>query len=308
MMIKPIIKWVGGKTQIIDKIMEKMPEEMNNYREIFVGGRSVLIRLLELVKEGKIRIKKGIYAYDLNGELIGMYKNIQKTPKELYDKIKEYIDIYNECKEVNKENKENNKKPETEEEGRKNKESYYYWMRKKYNMKSKEEKKLIDGSALFIILNKTCFRGMYRSGKNGFNVPYGNYKNPEIINLEHLQEMSELIKDVKFRNYDFEKSIIKCEENDYMYLDPPYYPDKNFKTAFVNYNEDGFNEEKHKKLFDLIKETEKNKKIKFMLSNNDVNFVKNNFINYNIESFECKRLINSKTPNSKTTEVLIKNY
>jgi len=306
--MKPIIKWIGGKTQIIDKIMENMPEEMNNYREIFVGGGSVLIRLLELVKEGKIKIKNGIYAYDLNGELIGMYKNIQKNPKELYDKIKEYIDIYNECEEVNKENKENNKKPETEEEGRRNKESYYYWMRKKYNMMSKEEKKLIDGSALFIMLNKTCFRGMYRSGKNGFNVPYGNYKKPEIVNLEHLCEMSELIKDVKFRNYNFEKSIIKCEENDYMYLDPPYYPDKNFKTAFVNYNEDGFNQEKHKNLFDLIKETEKNKKIKFMLSNNDVEYVKDNFINYNIESFECKRLINSKTPNSKTTEVIIKNY
>ncbi len=310
MEIKPIIKWVGGKTQIINKILDNMPVEMNNYREIFIGGGSVLLGLLQRQKEGKIRIKGKIYAYDLNGVLIGMYINIRDKMEELYERVIYYITIYNECNNDEKmENKKREKKKiETEEEGRKNKENYYYWLRYKYNELIKDDKKSLEVSALFIILNKLCFRGLYRTGKNGFNASYGNYKNPEIINKEHLLNVSNLIKNVEFRNYKFEKSIIKCLEGDYMYLDPPYYPDTNFKSAFVEYTEDGFNDDKHKLLFDLIKQTEKNKNIKFMLSNNNVDFVKNNFTDYNIETFECKRTINSKNPEAKTMEILIKNY
>ncbi len=258
---------------------------MNNYREIFIGGGSVMMRVLEEEREGRIRIEGGIYGYDINESLIWMYKNIQKRPKELYNKIKEYKEEYERVED---------------------KEGYYYKIRREYNEMRKRKK--IENAALFIMLNKLGFRGMYREGKNGYNVPYGNYKNPEIINLEHLEKMSELIKKVKFRRYEFNKSINKAEENDYLYLDPPYYPDKNFKTAFVKYNQEGFDEEKHKELFNLIKEKGNNKRIKFMMSNNEVENVIMNFKDYTKIILECKRKINSKKPNSKTNELLIKNY
>jgi len=99
--IKPILKWVGGKTQIINKIIEKMPIEFNNYREIFLGGGSVLISILYLIRENKIKIHGEIYAYDLNEHLIHVYINIQNNHDALYVVLKNIIDEYNECQVMN---------------------------------------------------------------------------------------------------------------------------------------------------------------------------------------------------------------
>jgi DNA adenine methylase len=160
---------------------------------------------------------------------------------------------------------------------------------------------------MFIFLNKTCFRGVFRVGPRGFNVPYGNYNLPEIINREHLQEIHELIQNVKFECLDFKHSLLSTQPNDFTYLDPPYAPETS--TSFVKYTENGFNVENHKHLFQLIHQhTQENKKI--MLSNSDVSLVRDNFCNekYNILSIMCKRAIHSKTPDAKAKEVIIKNY
>jgi len=156
-------------------------------------------------------------------------------------------------------------------------------------------------------LNKTCFRGVFRVGPNGFNVPYGHYKNPEIINKEHLYEIHELIKNVIFECCDFNTSLKHIESNDFVYLDPPYAAEK--ITSFVGYTENGFNIDNHTNLFKHIHTlTETDKKI--MLSNADVTLVRDNFTNekYTISSILCKRTINSKNPESKAKEVIIKNY
>ena len=160
---------------------------------------------------------------------------------------------------------------------------------------------------MFIFLNKTCFRGVFRVGPKGFNVPYGNYDYPEIINKTHLDEIHNLIKDVIFECCDFTKSLSNIENNDYVYLDPPY--NKEFDTSFVGYTENGFGIEKHANLFDLCNELNNNN-IKFMMSNSNTEFVKQKFPEekYNIEFITAKRSINSKNPGSKTTEVIIRNY
>jgi DNA adenine methylase len=295
---KPIVKWVGGKTQIIDKLIADFPVEMNNYHEIFLGGGSVLLTLLSYVKNGFIKINGNIYAYDVNEALIYIYKNIQTRHNELYDALKTIIQDFNECG-----NGEINRKPGNIEEAKIAKENYYYWIRNEYNKIN--DKKSIVCSAMFIFLNKTCFRGLFRVGPNGFNVPYGNYKNPEIINKEHLEEIHHLIQNVVFECCDFSISLKKVQDNDFVYLDPPYAPEK--ETSFVGYTENGF--ENHNTLFDLIHElTEQNKKM--MLSNADVSIVRENFKNekYNISSILCKRSINSKNPDAKAKEVIIKNY
>lgn len=160
---------------------------------------------------------------------------------------------------------------------------------------------------MFIFLNKTCFRGVFRIGPKGFNVPYGHYNNPEIINKDHLNEIHNLIQNVIFRCCDFSISLNNIQENDYVYLDPPYAPKNN--TSFVGYTKDGFTMNNHINLFKLIHElTNQNKKI--MLSNSDVNLVHENFTDkkYNISYILCKRSINSKNPSEKTKEVIIKNY
>ena len=300
--LKPILKWVGGKTQILDKLIIDFPNEINNYHEIFLGGGSVLLALLTYVKNGTITINGNIYAYDLNEPLIYVYKNIQSHHTDLYNKLQDVIKEFNDCGDGII-----NRKPSNIEEAKISKENYYYWIRSQYNKLTLVDKKTTTGSAMFIFLNKTCFRGVFRVGPNGFNVPYGHYNNPEIINKEHLEEIHQLVQNVIFECSDFNLSLKNVKPNDFVYLDPPYAPEKD--TSFVGYTENGFNMENHKNLFKLIHDlTTADKKI--MMSNADVNLVRENFTNenYNTSSILCKRSINSKKPDSKTNEVIIKNY
>jgi DNA adenine methylase len=305
---KPIIKWVGGKTQILDIILEDFPKEIDNYYEIFIGGGSVLIGLLQEIKNKKIKVNEKIHAYDINEPLIFVYKNIQNNHNELYNKIQEIIIEFNN---IDIDGEIINRNSTNLEEALTSKESYYYWIRKSYNKLTSEEKKSILGSSYFIFLNKTCFRGLFRVGPNGFNVPYGNYKNPEIINKSHLDEIHLLIKDVLFECCDYKlilnKININFNKNDFIYADPPYAPEN--EKSFVKYSEHGFNEAEHLKLFEIYN-TLNNKKIKLMMSNADVKLVRDNFKldKFNIKSILCKRSINSKNPESKTNEVIIKNY
>ena len=292
---KPFLKWVGGKTQIINDIILKLPNEINNYHELFLGGGSVLLAILSLQKQNKIIIKNKIYAYDINSDLINVYKNIQKNKEELYKFINLYIKEYDSIK-----GSIINRKPTTIEEAKTSKESYYYWIRNKYN---NIDKNAIECSALFMFINKTCFRGMYREGPNGYNVPYGHYKKtPTIISKSDLNYISELIKDVEFKNCSFTESIKNVKDGDFVYLDPPYVP-KNSKS-FVGYVVDGFNLNTHKLLFNEIK---KMKNIKFVMSNSKVDLVIDNFKEYNRNDIIARRAINSKNPGSKTTEVIIYN-
>ena len=294
---KPFLKWVGGKTQIINKIIEKFPRKMNNYYEIFLGGGSVLLAILSLEKHGKIIIKNKIYAYDLNESLIDVYKNIQSNKNELFEYITTYITEYD-----NIVHNSINRNPSTIEEAKTSKESYYYWIRNKFN---NMDKKTIEYSALFMFLNKTCFRGIYREGPNGFNVPYGHYKKtPTIITNHQLDVISDLIKNVEFICSDFRNSMVSIKKGDYVYIDPPYAPET--KTSFVKYTVEGFDLDCHIALFDEIKKI-KNKKIKFTMSNSKVSLVLDNFNDCNIEDIIARRAINSKNPESITTEVIIYN-
>ena len=292
---KPFLKWVGGKTQIINDIISKIPDKLNNYHELFLGGGSVLLAVLSLQKQNKIIIKNKIYAYDINSVLINVYKNIKNNKDELYKFINFYINEYDSIKGTLI-----NRKPKTIEEGYTSKESYYYWIRNKYN---NIDKNTIECSALFMFLNKTCFRGMYREGPNGYNVPYGHYKKtPTIISQPDLNYISDLIQNVEFSHSSFSDSIKNVKEGDFVYLDPPYAPEND--KSFVGYIADGFNLETHKLLFKEIKKLDK---IKFVMSNAKVELVTNNFKEYKCDDIITRRAINSKNPGSTTTEVIIYN-
>ena len=291
---KPFLKWVGGKTQIINKIISKIPAEMNNYHEPFLGGGSVLLAVLSLQKQNKIKIHNKIYAYDINRPLINVYKHIQQNKTELYHFINLYTNEYN-----NINGTVINRKAITIDEAKTSKESYYYWIRNKYNS---IDKNTIECSALFMFLNKTCFRGMYREGPNGFNVPYGNYKSLTIITETNLNIISDLIKEVVFEESTFIDSIKKSQYRDFIYFDPPYVPEND--KSFVGYVSDGFSLDMHKLLFSEIKKLDN---IKFIMSNSNVKLVTDSFIDYESESIIAKRSINSKNPGKKTTEIIIYN-
>jgi DNA adenine methylase len=292
---KPFLKWVGGKTQFINNITSKIPNEIENYHEPFLGGGSVLLAVLSLQKQGEISIKNRIYAYDINYALINVYKNIQTNKDELYELITHYTNEYDSLNGTQV-----NRKPESIDEAKTSKESYYYWIRNKYNSMDKDS---VECSALFMFINKTCFRGMYREGPNGYNVPYGHYKKtPTIITKEQIDIISELIKDVVFIHSDFGESINMTRKGDFIYLDPPYAPENS--KSFVGYNAGGFDLDAHKRLFDSIK---KMSGVKFVMSNAKVDLVIDNFKDYNSEDIKARRAINSKNPGSTTTEVIIYN-
>jgi DNA adenine methylase len=309
MVVKPIIKWVGGKTQILETLEEKFinlvkDKPLESYYEIFLGGGSVLLGILSWIKEGKIKVSNSfkVKAYDINSSLIHMFINIRDNPQEIYDIILPLIEYFKIVDD-------------------KSKESYYYQLRDYYNKEfhnHNERKKTSTASALFIFLNKTGFRGLYREGPRGYNVPYGHYKNPEILNYEHLMEISRLIENVNFEVLNFSESLEKIidihhnKENSHLvYLDPPYVPLTS--KSFTKYNESDFSLENHNKLFDLCHRLP----ISFIMSNSDTKLVKEAFgfekenvsdkLNnkYSIELIECKRSINSKNPGEKAMEVFI---
>lgn len=295
---KPFLKWVGGKTQILDNVLSKIPKKFNNYHELFLGGGSVLLAVLSLQKQGKIVIKNKIYAYDINETLIHVYKHVQNNKDALFEHIERYINEYDSL-----DGTDINRKPASIDEAKTSKESYYYWLRNKYN--TIDDKSSVERSALFMIINKLCFRGMYREGPKGYNVPYGHYKTtPTIITREDLDIVSELIQGVVFECCGFETSIKKSVKGDFVYLDPPYAPEN--AKSFVGYVADGFSMDAHNSLFDGVKSLKK-KKIKFAMSNAKVDFVMDNFKDYKYEDIVARRAINSKDPGAITTEVIVYN-
>jgi DNA adenine methylase len=298
-MLKPVLKWVGGKTQIIEEVLALFPKEMANYHEPFLGGGSVLLALLASVEAGRTVIYGTVYASDLNQNLIALYKNIQSRPDEFIQETRELIEAFSKCT-----GSVVNRRPMTVEEASTSPESYYYWIRAKFNALKGAERHGAAASAMMLFLNKTCFRGVYRENRGGgFNVPYGNYKNPSIMEEAHIREVSRIMKDVVFTCCGFAEALADVGDDDFVYLDPPYAPEN--ETSFVSYTAGGFGLEEHKELFQLCA----NMRGSMLMSNADVPLVTNAFPypTYTTKKISCRRAIDSKEPDSRTNEVLIQN-
>jgi DNA adenine methylase len=301
---KPLLKWVGGKMQIMNDIMRGFSKEINNYHEPFIGGGSVLVSFLTKVRDGAIKLSGKVYASDFNANLISFYKNIQCRPDECIDELRKLCSEYGAIGDggvVNRDAK-------NVEEASTSKESYYYWTRARFNALTVEERLLPKAAAMLLFLNKTCFRGLYREGPNGFNVPFGNNKNAAIIDEKNIRFVSGLIKDVIFTHCSFENNaaLAGASRGDFIYFDPPYAPE--IDTSFVGYNKDGFGIENHRALFRICGEMTK-KGVSILMSNADVKLVKDAFPSpvYATRVISCRRAIHSKKPDSRTNEVLITN-
>lgn len=301
MEVKPFLKWVGGKSQIIHDVMNHFPKTMNHYHEPFLGGGSVLLALLTYQKNGLIQITGTIYASDINSNLIGLYKNIQSNPDAVILEVSKLITEFSNCKGTLV-----NRKASTLEEAMTSPESYYFWIRNMFNSLSKEERTSVYGSAMLLFMNKTCFRGVYREGPHGINVPFGNYKNPSIVDETHIKQVSNLIQGVVFTACSYQHALSNITVNDFVYLDPPYAPENS--TSFVKYTSDGFNLEQHKTLFQLCRDM-KQKNVIMLMSNADVALVREAFPSpdFTTKIISCRRAIHSKKPETKTNEVLITN-
>ena len=300
---KPFLKWVGGKTQIINEVMELFPKEMGNYHEPFLGGGSVLLALLSCKASGAIKVNGTVFASDLNSNLIGLYENIQTNVEDVITAVKALVAEFTVASATVPAVV--NRKATTLAEAQTSPESYYFWIRGRFNALTKEERAMVPGTAMLLFMNKTCFRGVYREGPRGFNVPFGHYAAPGILDEEHLRAVSILIQDVVFTVRPFMESFDVMKSGDFVYLDPPYAPETD-GASFVSYTADGFDLESHKLLFKTC-DSFNSRNIGMLMSNAAVTLVKAAFSNaaYTVKTISCRRAIHSTRPGERADEVLI---
>ena len=289
---KPFVKWVGGKTQLLEDIKKTLPKDLSKrdsitYVEPFVGGGAVLFWILQEYPN----ISKAIIN-DINSELICTYRVIQKYVKSL---IVELADLQNQYLALN-------------EDARK---SFFIAQRERFNEANKTD---IETAALFIFLNRTCFNGLYRVNSKGkFNVPHGRYANPTICDEQTLRADSELLQKVEILCGDFAQTGKYAGDNVIYYFDPPYRP-LTETSAFTSYSKDGFDDTEQTRLRDFCDQISANGSL-FIASNSDPQNVNNEdfFFDHLYQMFNIKRVSAARMINSKAngrgviSEIMISN-
>ena len=266
----PIVKWVGGKRQLMFELLKNMPKSYNRYFEPFIGGGALFFELQP----------ENAYISDMNEELINLYSVVRGSVYELIVDLNKH--------EVSKE----------------------YFLEIRNLDRTDEYKNLsnVQRASRFIYLNRTCFNGLYRVNSQGqFNVPFGNYKNPRIVDKNNLLNCSELLKNTEINCSDFSEILTKVKKGDFVYFDPPYVP-LNETSSFTSYTKDGFDMDMQFKLREVCDELD-SMGVMFMLSNSDTKFVNELYSNYEIKKVFASRAVNANAEGrGKITEVLVRNY
>lgn len=268
--IYPIVKWVGGKRQLMFELLNNMPENYNRYFEPFIGGGALFFELQP----------DNAYISDMNEELINLYQVVRNNVDELITDLQKHDfskDYFMEIRNIDR----------TEE--------YKNWSD-------------IQKASRFIYLNRTCFNGMYRVNSKGeFNVPFGHYKNPRIVDENNLINCSNLLQRTEIRHADFSAILNRVQKGDFVYFDPPYVP-LSETSSFTSYTKDGFDMNMQFTLREVCDELD-SMGVKFLLSNSDTKLVNELYENYNIKKVFASRQINANADGrGKITEVLVRNY
>ena len=248
---RPILKWAGGKTQLLPHILPKVPPKFGKYIEPFFGGGALFFALN----------RKSSIISDINPELINLYKSLAVNVGGIIERLRSF---------------------------RVSEEEFY-------RIRGLDWQQIdpIDAAARTIFLNRTCYNGLYRVNKKGqFNVPYGHYNNPKLIDELSLYSAANLLKGTDILIGDY-KSILNnyASEGDFIFIDPPYLPISKY-SDFKRYTKEQFYEEDHA---DLFKEIERLHEIgcHVILTNSNHPFVHSNYSKYKIEVIQTKRYISS---------------
>ena len=274
-LVKPFVKWAGGKRQLVPTILANhLPKNYNlqTYYEPFIGGGALLFSL---------QPKKAVIN-DSNAELINCYKTIKNSLDELIEDLKNH----------------------------KNNEYYYYdirdWDREK-NFKSKTE---VQRASRIIFLNKTCYNGLFRVNSQGqFNVPFGKYKNPNILDIAVLKAVNKYLNEnqVRILNSDFQEAVKDAKGGDFIYLDPPYDPVSE-TASFTGYDVNGFNKQEQRRLKEVFDDLN-SRGCHILLSNACTEFIEDLYKDYLHTKISAIRAINCNgKKRGKVDEILVKNY
>lgn len=274
--LKPFVKWAGGKTQVLSRIKDYMPTSFNQYFEPFIGGGALFFDITPT----KATIN------DSNTELMITYKCFQDS--------NDYMMMIDEIKKHEQNHSED----------------YYYLVR---DMDREENYTTLPNhikAARLIYLNKACFNGLYRVNAKGyFNVPSGKKEKVKAYDKELFDNLHEFLsnKSIRIMNTDFKEAVKNANEGDFVYFDPPY-DTLDEKDSFTSYTKDCFGKEEQIKLANVFKELSENK-VKVMLSNHNTAFIRDLYKDFNIHVIEAKRMINSNANGrGNVEEVIITNY
>lgn len=275
-MLRPVVKWAGGKRQILPHLSKHLPDQWDHYYEPFVGGGALLIHLYNqhLLNHATIS--------DTNGELVDLYRVIRDNPEELV-KVLNHGPFRNTPKD-------------------------YLELRQRFNRLKRYRGCSIDKAALFLYLNRHGYNGLWRVNRNGeFNVPFGRYHSPALPSPEHIRAFSLMLKEVVIRKGDFASTTKKARAGDFVYFDPPYQPVS--RTAnFTSYVAGGFGYDEQVRLVRICTEL-RNRGVAVMVSNSFTPEILSLYREFSINRVIAHRAINSK-PDARSgiIELIITSY
>jgi DNA adenine methylase len=274
--ISPLVKWAGGKRQLIPTLNNYFPISWNAYFEPFVGGGAILVHL-----QNEGRISHAVVS-DLNRELINLYRVVKKHPETLIAAL-------------TSEKLENN-------------EEMFRQLKVEFNDLIGCQGNYVRRATLLIYLNKHGYNGLWRVNRKGkFNVPFGHHPKRSLPSEVLIRSFSRMLENVTILNADFEKSVRTAKKDDFVYFDPPYQPIS--KTAhFTDYNSSGFTFDDQVRLSELFRTLSK-KGVKVMLSNSKVGEIEELYQDYTIRTVSAKRYINCDgNRRTGTSEIVVTNY
>lgn len=272
-LVSPVVKWVGGKRQLLKDIEKHLPDNIDTYYEPFIGGGAVLFHLQPRVA----------VINDTNEELVNLYRVIEQNPEDLIEDLKKH----------------------------RNEETYFYKIREVDRDKAGYVKLSdVERASRIIFLNKTCFNGLFRVNSSGeFNTPFGRYKNPNIVNDVTIRAINKYFSenDVKILNTDFERVLDGIKPSSFVYFDPPYDP-VSTSANFTGYTKGGFDRNEQVRLKELCDRLD-GMGVKYLLSNSATDFIRELYSDYHVTIIKAKRAVNSKAEKrGAVEEVLVRNY
>jgi DNA adenine methylase len=267
---RPFLKWAGGKTQLLPHLIHRIPNSFNRYLEPFIGGGALFFALQPRIS----------LLADCNQELISCYQVVRSDVDALIEELKGF---------------------------RYEKEMYYEvreWDRKPdFGQMSRVKR-----AARLIYLNKTCFNGLYRVNSKGhFNVPFGSYSDPTIVDPENLKACSTVLQRAIIQSSNFEQVLEIAEAGDFVYFDPPYAPTSD-TADFTSYSKDGFDDAAQELLL-LVCLQLNQRGVKWMVSNSNTPIIQELYRGFKVEPIIASRAINSKaSKRGAVIELLIRNF
>ncbi|WP_302977311.1 DNA adenine methylase [uncultured Streptococcus sp.] len=272
--MKPFTKWTGGKRKLLPILTELLPDDFNRYYEPFIGGGALLFKLLP----------HDAVINDFNEELINSYLQIRDNPNELIDLLAEHRD--------------------------KNSKDYYLNIRSADRDERIESMTDVERAARILYMLRVDFNGLYRvNSKNQFNVPYGRYKNPKILDKDLIYEVSGYLNanNIQILQGDFANAVADAIDGDLVYFDPPYIP-LSETSSFTSYTHEGFSYEDQVRLRNTVRDLTR-RGVNVILSNSSSPLVEDLYQEFNLHYVDASRTNGAKpTSRGKIKEIIVTNY